>query len=159
MRQIPIDQNGTKQGNPAAAPEFPGEFPGCGIARGLRGNLDAEADFPLNCAGDFPGRRTPQSSSQLPGDPPGVSREVGRGVRFPGEFPGKSVAPDSGSGPWELISIRPGIPARRRRPGRPNPTWRPLSRLDANPAFPRTGAGISGPRERYDSPRYRNSPV
>ena len=96
-------QNGRKQRNPAAAPEFPGELPG-----------------PFQ----FPSSRA-------------ISRDSG--------FPGKSVAPDSGS-PWELIAIKSGISARRRRSGGPNPNV--VTRLEAIPASPLVGAGVSGPRER-----------
>ena len=80
-------QNGRKQRNPAAAPEFPGEFPGCWIPRGIsrepgRGSLfpgksDAAANFPGYFPGNFPGN-----------------------VQFPWEFHGKLDA--AADCPWNF---------------------------------------------------------
>ena len=104
-------------------------------------------------AGQFPGEFhwKSDSASETPGDFPGVGisreipREVGRDSRLPGKLPGESVAADFGGSPRKLIAVKSGISARRRRSGGPQPQV--LTSLDAIPASPRVGAGVSGPRE------------
>ena len=97
---------------------------------------------------------------KIPGNSPGfwipreISLGVGRGIRLPGESPGKSVAPDCGSIPCEVIAIKSGISARCRRSGGPHPQV--MTRRGAIPDSPRVGAGVSGPRESAWARRYRN---
>ena len=122
--------------------------------------LAPPVNFPGNWILNPISREIPRAISKFPGNPTGntprfgisrrITREVGRGIRLPGKFPGKSVAPDGGRAPWELIAIKSGISARRRRSGGHQPQV--VTRLDASPASPRVGAGVSGPRERMGAP-------
>ena len=75
-------------------------------------------------------------------------RPISRAICRDAGFPGNLDAADTGIWPLELIPIMPGMSARRRRSGAPIPARWPLARIEAAPAYPRAGAGISGPRER-----------
>ena len=142
-------QNGRKQ---RPRPNFPGYFPA-----NCPGDFPA-AGFPAKCPGEFTGKS--DSASNFPGNfagcgiPCGISREVGRGSRLPEKSPVGSVAPNFGSSPWKLSAVKSGISDRRRRSGGPKPQV--LTRLDAIPASPLVGVGVSGTRERM-VPLYRNS--
>ena len=92
-----------KKGNPAAAPEFPGEFagksPGRWTSREIDRAISRDVGRGTQVTGEFPvefhGIR----------DFPGKPLEVGRGSRFPAKFPAQSVAPDAWSFARELILI------------------------------------------------------
>ena len=137
--RIVIIQNGRKQRNPAAEPAFPG----CWISREISREVGRGGQFPGKFRGLFPSSRG-NSPGNFPGF--GISREVGFGIRLPGKFPVESAAPDCEGSPWELIAIKSGISVRRRCSGGPQPQV--MTRLEAFPASPRAGAGVSGPIER-----------
>ena len=123
---------------------------------GCRARIARLLDRPGNLPGTWmrhPISREVGCGSQVPGQFPSsrdILREVGCGSLLPGEFHGNSAAPDCGSSPWKLVAIKSGNPARRRRSGGPH--HQEQNRLNAIPAFPRLGAGVSGPRERLGHP-------
>ena len=122
---------------------FPGEFPG---------KLDAEANFPRNSPGNFPGSRMMHPSSRgIHRWWVGGSREMHRPRNFHGFGISREIGrPGLREFPRELIEIKSGIAARRRRSGGPHPQG--LTRLEAIPSSPMVGAGVSGASERLGPP-------
>ena len=136
-------------------PNFPGNWLRKPISRGAPVQYPGRSASASKSPGNSPG------NSQLPGQFPTsreITRAVGIGIRFPGEFSGQSAASDSGSSPLGLIPIMPAISARRRLAGGPRPHVVATGQDRGHSGFPAGGHRHFRPQRALGAPRYQNSP-